>query len=112
MTPVAASLVNLLGFTTGALLYAMLLWMVLRSSADRLSLLTGVLGLIWNVGAFSGYGLYTIGVVGPSPILMSVAFSSLGFLPAVVVHSVLRARGVSGHGAGKVILLSAYALSF
>ncbi len=104
----AASLVNLLGFTTGAILYAMLFGMVVRSSSDRLSLLTGVLGLFWNIGAFFGYGLYMSGFVGPSPFLMAVAFSALGFLPAVVVHSVLRSRIRSS----RIILYFAYLLSF
>lgn len=107
----AASLVNLLGYTTGAILYAMLFWMVLRSSSDRLSLLTGGLGMVWNIGAFSSYGLYTVGLIGPSPILLAVSFSALGFLPAVVVHSVLRSRGMSERPAGRSILLTAYALS-
>jgi hypothetical protein len=108
---VAASIVNLLGYTTGAILYAMLFWMVLRSSSDRLSLLTGALGLIWNVGAFSGYGLYTVGLIGPSPIVQAIAFSALGFLPAVVVHSVLRSRALSTRTAGRCILFIAYELS-
>src|SRR5215831_19983247 len=108
----AASVVNLIVYTTGAILYAMLFWMVLRSSSDRLSLLTGALGLIWNVGAFSSYGLYTAGLIGPSPILLSISFSALGFLPAVVVHSVLRSRGLSSRTLGRSILWLAYALSF
>ena len=112
MTDMAPSLLNLLGYTTGAILYAMLFWMVLRSSADRLSLLTGVLGLIWNVGAFSSYGLYTAGLVGPSPVVLAISFSALGFLPAVVVHSVLQARKMSGRMVGRCILWVAYELSF
>jgi len=117
-----ASLVNVIGFTTGAILYAMLLWMVVRSkptdqrwfasSSDRLSLLTGVLGLFWNIGAFSAYGLPTLGLVEPSPLLMSFAFSALGFLPAVVVHSVLRSRGKLDRTLDRGILYFAYALSF
>ena len=107
----ASSLINLLGFTVGAVLYAMWLWMVFRSSSDRLSLVTGVLGLFWNLGAFYGYGLYTIRLVGPSPLLLAVAFSALGFLPAVVVHSVLRSRHVSAKTAWRSLLALAYALS-
>ncbi len=116
-----ASLVNVLGFTTGAILYAMLLWMVVRShppdqrwaasSSDRLSLLTGVLGLFWNIGAFSAYGLPTLGLVKQSPLLMALAFSALGFLPAVVVHSVLRSRGNLERAMDRSILYFAYALS-
>jgi hypothetical protein len=117
----AAYLVNLLGFTTGAALYAMLLWMVVRSHrpdrrwfwsrSDRLSLLTGFLGLVWNVGAFSGYELHALGLLGPSPVLLALSFSALGFLPAVVVHSVVRARGMPEGVADRGILLFAYALS-
>src|SRR5690348_10408288 len=97
----AASLIHLLGFTTGAILYALLLWMVWRSGpsgsslsarSDRLSLLTGALGVCWNVGAFWAYGLYTAGIVESSPLLFAIAFSALGFLPTVVIHSVLRSR--------------------
>ena len=108
---VAASLVNLLGFTTGAVLYGMLLWMAMRSRSDRLSVLTGALGLVWNVGAFSGYGLYTIGLFGPSPILMAIAFAALGFLPAIVAHSVLRTAGSASSPFGRFVLPAAYALS-
>lgn len=116
-----ASLVNVIGFTTGTILYAMLLWMVVQSrpagrhwpasSSDRLSLLTGGLGLLWNIGAFSAYGLSTVGLVEPSPLLMSFAFSALGFLPAVVVHSVLRSRGKLNRTVDKCILFLAYGLS-
>src|SRR5882672_8533568 len=113
-----ASLVNVLGFTTGAILYAMLLWMVVRShppnpqridsSSDRLSLWTGALCLFWNIGAFSAYGLPTLGLVEPSLLLMSFAFSALGFLPAVVVHSVLRSRGKIERMLDRSLLYLAY----
>src|SRR2546425_1999628 len=88
----AASLVNLLGFITGVVLYVMLLWMVLtsRPESNRLALLTGLLGFAWNVGAFGGYALFNFGLKEFAPILLAAAFSSLCFLPAVVVHSALR----------------------
>jgi hypothetical protein len=70
------------------------------------------LGVIWNVGAFSGYILNAIGLVGHSPVLMSIAFSALGFLPAVVVHSVLRSRAMSARISGRSVLFLAYELSF
>src|SRR5882762_6295350 len=90
-TSTAASLVNLLGFITGIVLYVMLLWMVVssRPESNRLALLTGLLGLAWNVGAFGGYGLFNLGFAQPSPLVLAAAFSSLCFLPAVVVHSAL-----------------------
>src|SRR5438105_5372678 len=90
-TSTAASLVNLLGFITGTVLYVMLLWMVVtsRPQSNRLALLTGLLGFAWNVGAFGGYGLFNLGFGQPAPLVLAAAFSSLCFLPAVVVHSAL-----------------------
>src|SRR6185295_11062747 len=91
-TGTAASLINLLGFITGLVLYVMLLWMVLtsRPGSNRLTLLTGILGFAWNAGAFSGYGMVNLGFMA-SPLLLAGAFGALCFLPAVVVHSALRA---------------------
>src|ERR1041385_2127645 len=91
-TSTAASLINFLGFITGTVLYVMLLWMVLtsRPGSNRLALLTGLLGFAWNVGAFGVYGLFNLGFSQPAPLILAAAFSSLCFLPAVVVHSALR----------------------
>src|SRR2546428_3983734 len=68
-TSTAASLVNLLGFITGTVLYVMLLWMVVtsRPESNRLALLTGLLGFAWNVGAFGGYGFFNLCLVPPGP---------------------------------------------
>ena len=84
----AASLINLLGFITGAILYGMLLWMVLNSrpAANHLALLTGLLGLAWNMGAVLGYGLPNTGLAGRNSLVLAAAFGALCFLPAVVVH--------------------------
>ncbi len=100
----AAALINLLGYVTGAALYAMLLVMILsgqhahsafgtdsNKASDRLPLLTAVLGLAWNLGALATQGLHSLGVGRPWPALAAIAFTALGFLPAVVVHTVLRA---------------------
>jgi two-component system LytT family sensor kinase len=124
-----ATLVNLLGFVTGGVLYAMLLYMVLRAqgdaspfqpaegpgsrpASDRLPLLTAILGLAWNVIACVAYGLPGLGVARSYPIVVAIAFSALGFLPAVVVHSVLRAGSPTTIRKGAVIIvILAYALS-
>src|SRR5436190_19538858 len=92
ITGTAASLINLLGFITGLVLYVMLLWMVLtsRPRSNSLILLTGVLGFAWNAGALGGYGLVNLGFMA-SPLLLAAAFGALCFLPAVVVQSALRA---------------------
>src|SRR5258708_13277044 len=87
-----APLVHLVGFLTGAALYALLLTVVARRrSSDYLPLLTALLGLIWNVSGLAAFGIRDFAGREPSPWLMATAYSALGFLPAVVVHSVLRA---------------------
>jgi two-component system, LytTR family, sensor kinase len=120
----AAALINLLGFTTGAVLYGMLLVMALRrpvrAGAGRTSDLTGgglilatsLLGLVWNVGALGGFGIQGFGLFEPFPPVIAVSFAALGFLPAVVVHSALRGRrDASGTQlAARRITLTAYAL--
>jgi hypothetical protein len=91
-------LLNTAGLTIGVALYAMLLAMVVggrhrRDGLDRVALATAVLGLTWNLCAIGVYGL-----PGLAPRWIAVAaFSALGFLPAVVVHSVL--RGADGTSA-------------
>src|SRR5262245_838356 len=105
MTAPAAALINLLGYITGSALYAMLLVMALgrqdvassmglgcpnSEKSDRLPLLTALLGLAWNLGALTAFVTQSFANVRPFPLLMATAFTSLGFLPAVVVHSLMR----------------------
>jgi two-component system, LytTR family, sensor kinase len=117
----AASLVNVTGFIAGTALYSMLLVMVIRPRGatqegrigiDRLLVLTAVLGLTWNVEAFVSNGLHDFGVTPLPRFAQALAFTSLGFLPAVVVHSVLRA-GLSRltSPASLIMVVAAYALS-
>jgi len=92
--------VHLIGFLTGIVLYAMLGAMLLRTrpaqvrrrtagGTDRIALATAGLGLVWNCGALVIHGLQDVGLTEPQPWLTAVAFSALGFLPAVVVHSAM-----------------------
>ena len=90
----AALLVNLLGFSVGIALYAMLAMMVVRHRAgakagniNLLLLTTAALGLLWNVGQLYAFVQKDFGDAGISPFLVAIAFSALGFLPSVVVHS-------------------------
>ncbi len=90
----AALLVNLLGFSVGIALYAMLAAMVLRHHAgagagnvDLLLLTTSALGLLWNLGELYAFVRQDFSAGGISPVLIAVSFSALGFLPSVVVHS-------------------------
>jgi signal transduction histidine kinase len=90
----AAALINLLGFTVGIALYALLLLMVVRhrqakekSAPDFLLLLTSALGLLWNTGELAALFWKDFGDSQVSPVLLAISYSALGFLPSVVVHS-------------------------
>jgi hypothetical protein len=113
-------LLNLVGLSTGIALYAMLLVMVIRAGQrpgghqryDPLLLATAILGLVWNVCALPAYELPKVGIEGPFPLLIAAGFSALGFLPAVVVQSVLRGeRDAVRGGLKRVIAVAAYSVS-
>ena len=102
-----APLVHAVGFVTGIALYAMLASMVLRARGssrtatthaahrDHIPFATAVLGLVWNAGALLAYGapgfVESADRVAALDWVGAVAFSALGFLPAVVVHAALQA---------------------
>lgn len=113
-------LLNLIGLSTGIALYAMLLIMVVTTApgrtagrrVDSVLLATAVLGLVWNLCALPLYELPRIAILGPFPLLTVVGFSALGFLPAVVVHSVLRRDGERvREPISRAIVVVAYAAS-
>jgi two-component system, LytTR family, sensor kinase len=111
-----SELLNLVGLSTGVVLYAMLLAMVIRaargSRVDPLLLATAILGLVWNLCALPAYELPKVGVTGSFPPLLATGFSALGFLPAVVVQSVLRGTHDRIDGWPKRLIASAaYAVS-
>ena len=95
-----SELLNLIGLSTGIVLYAMLLAMVVRRDTrttarralDPLLLSTALLGLLWNLCALPVYALPRLGVRSSLVSLTVVGFAALGFLPAVVVQSVLRSE--------------------
>ena len=98
----AVNLINVLGFLAGTALYGMLLAMTLEArrwgksdaSTNRLPLLTAICGLAWSLGSLAAFGMghlrasHFAGAL--SLWLSAIAFAALGWLPAVVVHSVLR----------------------
>jgi signal transduction histidine kinase len=109
----AALLINLLGFTVGVALYALLLVMVLRhrrsSKAGRIDLLllaTALLGLLWNAGELGVFVWKDFGAGDLSPFLTAVSYAALGFLPSVVVHSAQNEPAKSNW-----LTVAAYALS-
>jgi hypothetical protein len=95
------ALVHMVGFTTGIILYAMLGVMTRRrlsyvvasgdhQADDRVPLAAAALGIIWNGGAMLVYAARDFGAAYSLTWVAAVAYSALGFLPAVVVHSTLR----------------------
>lgn len=107
-----AVLINLLGFTVGVALYALLLLMVIRyrrksSRIDFLLLTTAVLGLLWNAGELFSIFYTDFFQTQFSPMLSSASFSALGFLPSVVVHSAEKSKNKFS-----ILTVTAYALSF
>lgn len=91
-------LINLLGFAVGCVLYALLLAMTVRHRArsdtsntfkiNKLLLITAILGLIWNVGELVAFSIGDFNSNLSLTPLRAVTHAALGFLPAVVVHSV------------------------
>jgi two-component system, LytTR family, sensor kinase len=111
-------MLNLIGLSTGVVLYAMLFAMVVRAhrgsaraSFDPLLVATAILGLSWNLCALAMYELPKIGVPGPFTLLAVLGFAALGFLPAVVVHSVLRGERQRMRAATPWVAGMAYAVS-
>ena len=93
-----ALLVNLLGFALGVVLYSLLLAMIFRhrrakkfSSLDFLLFATSLLGILWNLGELFAFVWRDFRHTEFSPMLTAAAYSALGFLPSVVVHSALKA---------------------
>jgi len=80
---------------------------------DPLLVATGVLGLVWNLCALPTYELPKLGMPGPVPALVALGYSALGFLPAVVVHSVLRGAPTTSGGRWwqRAMAVTAYVVS-
>ncbi len=112
-----ASLVNLLGFTVGVALYVLLLLMVARHrrtkekyAFDFLLLATAITGILWNVGELFAVVWRDFGAGEPSPFLLAISYSALGFLPSVVVHSAWKNSENENKNA-RLLTFAAYALS-
>jgi len=120
----AALALNVTGHLVGAALYAMLVGLVVappRGAArpvqgpwwavgNRLALLTGLLGAAWNVGALAA-ALFTLSGSAAPVWTLVLAYGALGYLPAVVVHSVVRATAGPRGPMARALQWSAYALA-
>lgn len=121
MPPVTGVIVDLAGYLTGIALYVMLAAMVWREHArdgawwlterGRLPLATAICGVVWNLGALTSLVFDVAGGIRPSPYVVAVAFAALGFLPAVVVHSLLEGREAgASHQVSRWLIRCSYAL--
>jgi two-component system, LytTR family, sensor kinase len=111
----AIGVLHLVGFSTGVALYAMLLWLAMADRretrrGESLAVVTGLLGILWNLGSLAAYLLEQTENTRAAELLAGASYSALGFLPAAVVHSVLRSEAKRS-GATRVLILTAYALS-
>ncbi len=94
-----ALLVNWLGFAVGVALYLMLAFMVVRNRSSQgsginfLLLATAALGIIWNVGELIVILNNDLTIQVSFPFVTAAAYSALGVLPSVVVHSVQKEVG-------------------
>ncbi len=109
------ALVHLVGFATGIALYGMLAVMIWRGARrgaavapGGIPLFAAVLGLIWNAGALVVFGAHDFGLGELSPWYSALAYTALGFLPAVVVDAATRSQRRPGP---RPLALFAYGLS-
>jgi two-component system LytT family sensor kinase len=113
LTPGAPPLLTIVGFVTSIALYAMLLAMVVRpqASGDRVTVFMATMGLTWNVGEFCAIAFRGLGLSSLERWTTAASYTALGFLGAVVVHSVARgttAATVRGRALGRGIVALAY----
>lgn len=105
-----APVLHLMGYLAACAIYGMLLVMVWRagwSKATRLPFAAGALGLTWNLGILV-IASQDFGFPARSEYVDALAYSALAFLPAVVVHSILREQSTA---AARWITRAAYAVS-
>jgi len=110
LAPNLNSIIHLAGFGAGIALYGLLAVMTRSGSrgGERLSFATALLGLAWNAGALVVFGTEDLGATAAPAGVSFIAYSALGFLPAVAVHA---AVGYHGLGARRILVGAAYALA-
>jgi two-component system, LytTR family, sensor kinase len=113
LTPGAPQLLHVVGYLTGTALYAMLLAMVVRAqgAGDRVTVFTALFGLGWNLGEIGVLVSRSLGWPGAEHWTAAASYTALGFLAAVVVHSVARGTASTdrARSLGRLISRLAYA---
>ena len=78
-THMPPELLHVVGYVTGAILYAMLLVMVLgERTEDRLTVGAAFLGLTWNVGELLGHALHVAQWFTAESWMAASSFAALG----------------------------------
>lgn len=126
MASLATDIAHQIGFLTGIVLYAVLLAMVSANSVsvstegektrrwhERLPipLAIAVLGLFWNLAALASGLVSAQTPIVTQAFLSFVAVSTLGWLPALAIHSVWQAAGGAVRSPLGVLAASGYGLS-
>ena len=115
LSTAAPDLLHVVGYVTGATLYAMLLAMVVRASRpDRLMVVTAAFGIAWNLGELLVQVSRRAGTLAAVGWLDAASYSALGALAAVVIHSVTRDPGNTESRRSPVqraVTVAAYALA-
>jgi two-component system, LytTR family, sensor kinase len=114
LTPGTAELLHVVGYLTGASLYAMLLAMAGRTGRrDPLLAATALLGLGWNVGELAAHAADGLALDGAGNWLSAASYAALGLLAAVAVHSASAAPGggdsATHRQARRLVVATAYA---
>jgi two-component system LytT family sensor kinase len=113
LTPGAPQLLHVVGYLTGTVLYAMLLAMVVRAqgAGDRVTVFTALFGLGWNLGEIGVLASRSLGWSAAEHWTAAASYAALGFLAAVVVHSVARGTASTdrARSIGRLISRLAYA---
>ncbi len=109
----APALLHIVGYLTGASLYAMLLVMVatVRATGYRVTLATAAFGLCWNIGELAAHALDSGGLPAAAAWVAAVSYASLGLLAAVTVHAAILNPQDDGQGPEprvRLVVLAAY----
>lgn len=124
---IATDIAHPVGFLAGSVVYVLLLFMVLQGTG-RVSLATGmaarpwpermrlplymaVLGLIWNGASLAAVLAAEFRGIAEPPILLYLATSALGCLPAVAMHSVWQTSAAEVRRPVGVLTVAGYGLS-
>jgi two-component system, LytTR family, sensor kinase len=109
-------LINSIGHTAGVLLFGLILVLLIRDRRaygmrrTRLSVVAAMLAFLWNVGSLVSLASHS--ELQPIGVVLTISFSLLSLLPAVLLHVALQGRQVGLIAVGYLVSSSAIILHF